>query len=82
VEGNPHEEGSIHQQRLRWTGVVTVIAIVGFGLVALAVLALAVGLFDAAQAGRLRWVARDRRAAWEQKQRAAATSTRNRYRGF
>jgi hypothetical protein len=62
--------------------VVTVIAIVGFGLVALAVLALAVGLFDAAQAGRLRWVARDRRAAWEQKQRAAATSTRNRYRGF
>ena len=41
---------------------VTVIAIVGFGLAALAVLALAVGLFDAAQAGRRRWVARERRA--------------------
>jgi hypothetical protein len=49
--------------------VVTVIAIVGLGLAALAVLALAVGLFDAAQSGERRWVARDRRAAWEQRQR-------------
>jgi hypothetical protein len=61
--------------------VVTVIAIVGFGLVALAVLALAVGLFDAAQAGRLRWVARDRRAAWEERQRAAAAPARDRFPG-
>ena len=48
---------------------VTVIAIVGLGFAALAVLALAVGLFDAAQSGERRWVARDRRAAWEQRQR-------------
>ncbi|MDT7579527.1 MAG: hypothetical protein QOK35_791 [Pseudonocardiales bacterium] len=52
------------------------ITIVGFGLVSLALLALAVGLFDAGQAGRLRSVARDRRAAWEQRQRAAATRER------
>jgi hypothetical protein len=49
--------------------VVTVIAIVGFGLVALVVLALVVGLVDAAQAGQWRGVARDRRAAWEQRRR-------------
>jgi hypothetical protein len=44
------------------------ILILGLGLVALAVLALAVGLFDAAQAGERRRIARDRRAAWEQRQ--------------
>jgi hypothetical protein len=49
--------------------VVTVITVVGLGLAALAVLALAVGLFDAAQSARLRTVARDRRAAWEQRRR-------------
>jgi hypothetical protein len=45
------------------------IATVGIGLVALALLALAVGLFDAAQAGRRRWVARERRATWERRRR-------------
>ena len=45
------------------------ITIVGLGLAALVVLALAVGLFDAAQSARLRTVARDRRAAWEQRRR-------------
>lgn len=45
------------------------IAVVGFGLLALAVLALAVGMFDATQSGRRRRIARDRRAAWEQRQR-------------
>jgi hypothetical protein len=45
------------------------IAIVVIGLAALAVMALAVGLFDAAQAGERRWVARDRRATWEQRRR-------------
>jgi hypothetical protein len=49
--------------------VVSVIAIVGLGLAALAVLALAVGLFDAAKSSERRWVARDRRAAWEQRRR-------------
>ena len=60
----------MHRNGLRRVGVVTVITIIGLGLAALAVLALAVGLFDAAQAGRLRSVARERRAAWEQRQRA------------
>ncbi len=45
------------------------IVVLGLGFVALALLALAVGLFDAAQAGKLRRIARDRRAAWEQRQR-------------
>jgi type II secretory pathway pseudopilin PulG len=45
------------------------IALVVLGLVALAVLALVVGLYDAAQAGERRRVARARRAAWEQRQR-------------
>jgi hypothetical protein len=45
------------------------IAVVALGLVALVVLAVAVGLFDAARAGERRWLARDRRAAWEQRQR-------------
>ena len=56
------------------------IAVIGFGLVFLAVLAMAVGLFDAAQAGRRRAVARDRRAAWEQRRRAELIAlTRDRY---
>ena len=46
---------------------VAVIAIVGLGFAALVVLAFVVGLVDAAQAERWRWVARDRRAAWEQR---------------
>ena len=48
---------------------VAMIMLVVLGLVALAVLALVVGLVDAAQAADRRWVARDRRAAWEQRQR-------------
>jgi hypothetical protein len=49
--------------------VVAMIAIVALGLAALAVLAVAVGLFDATQGAERRWRARDRRAAWEQRQR-------------
>jgi hypothetical protein len=45
------------------------IAIVCYGLAALAVLAVVVGLFDVAQTGRLRSTARDRRTAWEQRRR-------------
>jgi hypothetical protein len=37
------------------------------GLVALAVLALIVGLVDATQAGEWRGIARERRANWEQR---------------
>ena len=48
---------------------VPVIVIIILGLIALAVLALAVGLFDAAQGGRRRWIARERRASWEQRRR-------------
>ena len=57
------------------------ITIVVLGLAALVVLALAVGLYDAAQAGRRRQIARDRREAWEQRQRAATASVRDRYPG-
>jgi hypothetical protein len=45
------------------------IMVVALGLAALAVLALTVGLIDAAQAGQWRSIARDRRAVWEQRQR-------------
>ena len=45
------------------------ITLVVVGLAALVVLALVVGLVDAAQAADRRWVARDRRANWEQRQR-------------
>lgn len=56
------------------------IAVVGLGLAALVVLALAVGLFDAAQAGQRRWLARERRASWEQRQREEhLTLTRERF---
>ena len=51
------------------------IAMVGFGLAALVVLALAVGLFDAAQTGRLRSTARERRTAWEQRRRDERATT-------
>ena len=51
------------------------IALVGYGLAALAVLALAVGIFDVAQAGRLRAVARERRAAWELRRRDEHATT-------
>ncbi len=50
------------------------IVILCFGLVAVAVLALAVGLFDAAQAGERRRIARDRRAAWEQRKQEERTA--------
>ena len=55
------------------------IAVIGYGLAFLAVLAVAVGMFDAAQAGRRREIARERRAAWEQRQRAATALTRDRH---
>jgi hypothetical protein len=42
---------------------------IGFGLAALLVLALAVGWFDVTQSGRLRAIARERRAAWELRRR-------------
>lgn len=45
------------------------IAIVGYGLAALALLAVVVGLFDTAQTSRLRATARARRAVWEQRRR-------------
>jgi type II secretory pathway pseudopilin PulG len=57
------------------------ITIVVLGLAALVVLALAVGLYDAAQAGRRRQIARDRREAWEQRQRAATAPVRDVYPG-
>jgi hypothetical protein len=49
--------------------VVTVIAVLALGLVALLVLAAVVGVVDAAQAGTWRGIARERRADWEQRQR-------------
>jgi hypothetical protein len=55
--------------------VVTVIAILAFGLVALVVLAAVVGIVDAAQAGTWRGVARDRRADWEQRRREELLTT-------
>ncbi len=45
------------------------ITMIGFGLAALLVLALAVGWFDVTQSGRLRAIARERRAAWELRRR-------------
>ena len=44
-----------------------VLAVVAFGFAALAVLALLVGLFDAAQAGQWREIARSRRDDWERR---------------
>ena len=45
------------------------ITILTLGLAALAVLALVVGLIDAANAAQWRSTARDRRNAWEQRRR-------------
>jgi len=61
--------------------VVTVIAVLAIGLIALFVLAVVVGIVDAAQAGRRRAIARDRRADWEQRRRLAAMS-RDRFPGI
>jgi hypothetical protein len=55
--------------------VVTVIAVLALGLVALLVLAAVVGVVDAAQAGTWRGIARERRADWEQRRRNALTAT-------
>jgi hypothetical protein len=49
--------------------VVTVIAVLALGLVALVVLAAVVGVVDAARTGTWRGIARDRRADWEQRRR-------------
>jgi hypothetical protein len=54
------------------------IAILGLGLAALAVLALVVGLFDAAQAGQWREIARDRRATWERRKEERPIPARDR----
>ncbi len=51
------------------------IAMIGFGLAALVVLALAVGFFDVTQSGRLRAIARERRAAWELRRRDENATT-------
>jgi hypothetical protein len=45
------------------------IAVVVTGLVAIAVLAVLVGLVDAARAGEWRRIAHERRVAWERRQR-------------
>ena len=59
------------------------IAVLAIGLVALIVLAALVGVVDATQAGTRRGIARERRAAWEQRRRAERlTTTRNRFPGF
>jgi len=58
-----------------------VIAVLAIGLIALFVLAVVVGIVDAAQAGRRRGIARDRRADWEQRRRLAAMS-RDRFPGI
>ena len=51
------------------------IAVLAIGLIALFVLAAIVGIVDAAQAGTWRGIARERRAAWEQRRREAQQST-------
>jgi hypothetical protein len=45
------------------------IAVVVVGLVALAVLAVVVGVVDSASTGTWRAIARERRATWEERQR-------------
>jgi hypothetical protein len=63
--------------------VVTVIAVLAIGLVALVVLAAVVGIVDATQAGTWRGIARERRAAGEQRRRdALAATARNRFPGI
>ena len=54
---------------------VTVIAVLALGLVALLVLAAVVGVVDATQAGTWRGIARERRADWEQRRRDALSAT-------
>ena len=62
---------------------VTVIAVLAIGLVALIMLAALVGIVDATQAGTRRGIARERRADWEQRQREERlTTARNRFPGF
>ena len=51
------------------------IAVLAIGLVALVVLAVVVGIVDAAQAGTWRSIARERRADWEQRRREALRTT-------
>lgn len=59
------------------------IAVLAIGLVALIVLAVLVGIVDAARAGTWRGIARERRAAWEQRQREERlTAARNRFPGI
>ena len=59
------------------------IAVLAIGLASLIVLAVLVGIDDAAQAGTWRGVARDRRADWEQRRREERlTTARNRFPGF
>ena len=59
------------------------IAVLAIGLAALIVLAVLVGIIDAAQAGTWRGIARDRRADWEQRRREERlTTARNRFPGF
>jgi hypothetical protein len=45
------------------------IAVVVIGLVALAVLAVVIGIVDSASAGTWRAIARERRTRWEERQR-------------
>lgn len=59
------------------------IAVLAIGLVALIVLAALVGIVDATQAGTWRGIARERRAAWEQRRREERlTTARNHFPGF
>lgn len=59
------------------------IAVLAIGLVALIVLAALVGIVDATQAGTRRGIARERRAAWEERRREERLATaRSRFPGF
>lgn len=59
------------------------IAVLAIGLVALIVLAALVGIVDATQAGTWRGIARERRAAWEERRREERLATaRSRFPGF
>lgn len=59
------------------------IAVMAIGLVALIVLAALVGIVDATQAGTWRGIARERRAAWEERRREERLATaRSRFPGF
>ncbi len=59
------------------------IAVLAIGLVALIILAVLVGIVDTTQAGTWRWIARERRADWEQRRREERlTTARNRFPGF